>query len=144
MKPLLLSTLAIALLCGCSDVVLLKTLTGPARCTAPVNGACASCETACPSLKQETAQPPRPSLPAQQRAFDRFRRLYNEERPHEALAQQPPATRYAPSPRPVEDCNRTRSPAPEGTSAQPAQHAPMAAASASSKTRAATNSLSVG
>lgn len=52
------------------------------------------------TLKQETAQPPRPSLPAQQRAFDRFRRLYNEERPHEALAQQPPATRYAPSPRP--------------------------------------------
>ena len=52
------------------------------------------------TLKQETAQPPRPSLPAQQRAFDRFRRLYNEHRPHEALAQQPPATRYAPSPRP--------------------------------------------
>ena len=36
----------------------------------------------------------------QQRAFDRFRREYNEERPHEALGQQPPATRYAASPRP--------------------------------------------
>lgn len=56
MKPLVLSMLAIALLYGCttsnSDVVLLKTLTGPAQCTAPVNGACASCETACPALKQ--------------------------------------------------------------------------------------------
>ena len=55
MKLLVLS-LGIALLCGCttsnSDVVLLKTLSGPAMCTAPVNGACASCETACPSLKQ--------------------------------------------------------------------------------------------
>lgn len=56
MKPLVFSMLAIAFLCGCttsnSDVVLLKTLTGPAQCTAPVNGACASCETACPALKQ--------------------------------------------------------------------------------------------
>jgi len=56
MMRLVLPMLAIALLYGCttsnSDVVLLKTLTGPAKCTAPVNGACASCETACPSLKQ--------------------------------------------------------------------------------------------
>lgn len=56
MKRLVLPMLAIAVLYGCttsnSDVVLLKTLTGPAKCSAPVNGACASCETACPSLKQ--------------------------------------------------------------------------------------------
>jgi len=56
MKPLVFSMLAMALMCGCttsnSDVVLLKTLTGPAQCKAPVNGACASCETACPALKQ--------------------------------------------------------------------------------------------
>jgi len=35
----------------------------------------------------------------QQRAFDLFRRVYNEERPHEALAQKPPATAYAASAR---------------------------------------------
>ena len=36
---------------------------------------------------------------AQQRAFDRFRREYNEVRPHEALGQKPPASFYSPSPR---------------------------------------------
>lgn len=35
-----------------------------------------------------------------QRAFDRFRTMYNHERPHEALGQQPPVTRYTPSPHP--------------------------------------------
>ena len=44
--------------------------------------------------------PPAPTLADQQRAFDAFRRVYNEERPHEALGQRPPASRYAPSPRP--------------------------------------------
>jgi transposase InsO family protein len=53
------------------------------------------------TLKAETARPPRPSHAAQQRCFDRFRREFNDERPHEALGQQPPATRYAPSPRPL-------------------------------------------
>jgi hypothetical protein len=52
------------------------------------------------TLKRETALKPKSSLSAQQREFDRFRREYNEERPHEALGQQPPATRYARSPRP--------------------------------------------
>jgi putative transposase len=51
------------------------------------------------TLKQETATPPQGTLPAQQRAFDHFRRVYNDERPHEALGQQPPALWYAPSPR---------------------------------------------
>jgi transposase InsO family protein len=36
-----------------------------------------------------------------QRAFDRWREAYNHERPHEALAQQCPASRYAQSPRPM-------------------------------------------
>jgi hypothetical protein len=36
---------------------------------------------------------------AQQRAFNAFRHLYNEERPHEALQDRPPATLYCPSPR---------------------------------------------
>ena len=47
--------------------------------------------------------PPAPTLADQQRAFDAFRRVYNEERPHEALGQRPPASRYAPSPRPYPD-----------------------------------------
>jgi len=52
------------------------------------------------TLKQETARPPAASLEAQQRRFDAFRTLYNEERPHEALGQRPPRTVYTPSPRP--------------------------------------------
>lgn len=52
------------------------------------------------TLKTETARPPQPTLRAQQRAFDRFRWEYNEERPHEALGQRPPATVYTPSARP--------------------------------------------
>lgn len=52
------------------------------------------------TLKAETARPPRATRRAQQRAFDAWRREYNEERPHEALGQRPPASVYAPSPRP--------------------------------------------
>ena len=36
-----------------------------------------------------------------QRAFDAWRGVYNFERPHEALGQQVPASRYRPSPRPM-------------------------------------------
>ena len=52
------------------------------------------------TLKAEAIRPPRGSLAAQQRAFNSFRSLYNEERPHTALGGQPPASRYMPSPRP--------------------------------------------
>ena len=52
-------------------------------------------------LKAQTTRPPAHSLPAQQRRFDRFRREYNEERPHEALDDAVPASRYRPSPRPL-------------------------------------------
>lgn len=52
------------------------------------------------TLQQETAQPPACSLGAQQRAFDRFRTEYNEERPHEALGMATPASLYAPAGRP--------------------------------------------
>jgi len=38
------------------------------------------------TLKAETARPPRSSFRAQRHAFERFRREYNHERPHEALA----------------------------------------------------------
>jgi transposase InsO family protein len=51
------------------------------------------------TLKQETASPPAASLRAQQRRFDAFRRYFNEERPHEALGQRPPAEHYNPPPR---------------------------------------------
>jgi transposase InsO family protein len=52
-------------------------------------------------LKQETARPPAATPAAQQRRFARFVAEYNTERPHAALADQPPATRYTPSPRPL-------------------------------------------
>ena len=51
------------------------------------------------TLKGETANPPATTLRAQQRRFDAFRRFYNEERPHEALGQTPPARHYAASQR---------------------------------------------
>jgi len=46
------------------------------------------------TLAEETAQPAAANRRAQQRAFDRFRREYNEERPHEALGMQTPAAVY--------------------------------------------------
>jgi putative transposase len=49
------------------------------------------------TLKEETARPPRATLRAQQLAFDRFRKVYNEERPHEALGQKPPSSVFQPS-----------------------------------------------
>jgi transposase InsO family protein len=39
-----------------------------------------------------------------QRAFDAWREVYNFERPHEALGQQVPASRYQPSKRPLPEC----------------------------------------
>lgn len=46
------------------------------------------------TLKAETARPPAGSLHAQQRAFNRFRFIYNAERPHEALDMDVPAHHY--------------------------------------------------
>ena len=48
-------------------------------------------------LKAQTTRPPAGTLAAQQRRFDRFACEYNEERPHEALADAVPADRYRPS-----------------------------------------------
>ncbi|MGE5048663.1 MAG: integrase core domain-containing protein [Deltaproteobacteria bacterium] len=55
------------------------------------------------TLQQETARPPSRSMRAQQQRFDAFRREYNEQRPHEALQQRPPAALYVSSPRPFPD-----------------------------------------
>ena len=52
------------------------------------------------TLKEATATRPSWNLQGQQKRFDAFRQEYNEQRPHEALGQQPPASRYAPSVRP--------------------------------------------
>jgi putative transposase len=52
------------------------------------------------TLQQETATPPAATPPQQQRRFDRMRREFNTDRPHEALGQQPPARVYVASPRP--------------------------------------------
>ena len=51
------------------------------------------------TLKAETSKPPAATVAEQQRRFDTFRRHYNEERPHEALDQTPPARHWRPSPR---------------------------------------------
>jgi len=51
------------------------------------------------TLKAETTRPPAGDLRAQQRRFNEFQSLYNEQRPHEALGQQPPASFYASSDR---------------------------------------------
>jgi putative transposase len=46
------------------------------------------------TLKAEAINPPRKTFTEQQRAFDRFRKVYNEDRPHEALGQKTPASFY--------------------------------------------------
>jgi transposase InsO family protein len=53
------------------------------------------------TLKQATLSPPERNARRQQNAFDRFRQEYNQERPHEALDDQTPASRYTASPRPM-------------------------------------------
>jgi hypothetical protein len=51
------------------------------------------------TLKQQTARPPAATLRGQQQRFNRFRTEFNEERPHEALNQETPASHYESSPR---------------------------------------------
>ena len=51
------------------------------------------------TMKQEAMTPPAATAAAQQDALDRFRQGYNQDRPHEALGQVPPARLYQPSPR---------------------------------------------
>jgi putative transposase len=51
------------------------------------------------TLLQETANPPAPSLRQQLKRLRDFQRLYNEQRPHQALGNDTPADHYMPSPR---------------------------------------------
>jgi putative transposase len=46
------------------------------------------------TLKEETMHPPAGTLRQQQRRLAEFVRYYNQERPHEALGQRPPAAVY--------------------------------------------------
>ena len=52
-------------------------------------------------LKAGTTRPPAATACGQQRRFDAFRRVYNEQRPHQALGGRVPADLYRPSPRPL-------------------------------------------
>jgi len=61
------------------------------------------------TLKDETARPPSSTPKAQQGRFDRWRREFNHERPHEALGMQRPAQSYQRSSR-----RYTKQPAPPG------------------------------
>ena len=49
------------------------------------------------TLKEDTTKPPASSLRAQQSRFDNFRYVFNNERPHEGLTKQVPASLYSPS-----------------------------------------------
>jgi hypothetical protein len=51
------------------------------------------------TLRAATAAPPAATIAAQQRRFEEFCRVFNQERPHEGLGQQLPASLYAASPR---------------------------------------------
>jgi transposase InsO family protein len=53
------------------------------------------------TLKQATLAPPERNPRRQQEAFDRFRHEYNHERPHAALDDATPASRYTASSRPM-------------------------------------------
>jgi putative transposase len=49
------------------------------------------------TLKAETTRPAGANMLQQQERFDRFKEIYNGERPHEALGQRPPAEFYQPA-----------------------------------------------
>lgn len=66
------------------------------------------------TLKRETASPPARSFQMQQRRFDKFRTIFNQERPHEALGYATPASRFARSPRSYPRTLEVPPPTPQG------------------------------
>ena len=52
------------------------------------------------TLKADVTRPPGANLTDQQLRFDKFRREFNDDRPHESLNQETPASRYSRSARP--------------------------------------------
>lgn len=56
------------------------------------------------TLKADATRPPSSSLGEQQLRFDKFRREYNDERPHESLGQETPASGYSASAREFPSC----------------------------------------
>ena len=54
----------------------------------------------CSRMRVTTARPPAANVNLQQRVFNTFQQTYNELRPHEALDDETPASRWAPSARP--------------------------------------------
>lgn len=51
------------------------------------------------TLKQEATRPPRENLIAQQETFDKFQKIFNEERPHQGINNKYPSEIYVPSSR---------------------------------------------
>jgi hypothetical protein len=49
------------------------------------------------TLEEEAFKPPQADMLLQQLAFDAFRAVYNDERPHEAIAMRTPGSIYVPS-----------------------------------------------
>jgi hypothetical protein len=68
------------------------------------------------TLKQECCKPPAATVADQQARFDAFRKVFNLERPHQALALRPPAASYLPSIRPYRPWELHDPAYPEGSS----------------------------
>lgn len=58
-------------------------------------------------LKADTTFPPSANLQAQQRRFDRWRNLFNQDRPHESNGMRPPAALYQPNTRRLSHADKT-------------------------------------
>jgi putative transposase len=62
------------------------------------------------TLKKEATKPPGKNFLQQQARFDQFIRIYNQERPHQAIGMRYPSELYKPSPRPYSGLPELRYP----------------------------------
>jgi putative transposase len=76
-------------------------LPGPGAQTAPIPGK-TRFRIPVHTLKKEATKPAAKNFLQQQGKFDHFMRVFNHERPHQALAMKYPAELYTPSPRPYQ------------------------------------------